>query len=337
LRLRGLLSQLLTRSELGPVALIQPVNNHKEQPLWWTITSEGYLKSIARVGRRPNTIRAYAFELKDFGRWLGRAQVGALSDLSRQHVEDWQDEIQQRKAPRTRQVAATAVRGVLRWAADHDMALSSPSLWLRVVQPRAPHLEPRPIPMRQLDLILSHLEPTPTDLGQLRTRALFLVILSSGARISEALSLTRAAVDEDTVLVTQKGGSLHRLMMGGKARAAAIDYLDARRDHAQSLFISHDYRRPLSPLSKKEAQRGWDDLCAEVNAQRFTSHQIRHSCATELLRQGVNPLVIAKHLGHHGLGTIQGYAEVALDSRRQALKMMDGTYERATASTSNLA
>jgi integrase len=65
-------------------------------------------------------------------------------------------------------------------------------------------------------------------------------------------------------------------------------------------------------------------LCRRLHIARFTNHQIRHSCATQLLRQGVDHLVIAKHLGHHGLRSIQGYAEVGLDTRHQMLEVLDG-------------
>lgn len=293
------------------------------QPQWWAEISDGYLRSVTRSGRRPNTRLAYSYELMDFGNWLDRAGVVTIGELSRQHLEGWQDEIGERLAPRTQMVAATAVRGALRWAADHDLPLSSPMLWLRVTHRRVPPCVPRPIPVSDLTALRARLNSPHGDLVALRTRALFWVLFSSGARISEALSLTRLSVKDGTALVTQKGGSLHRLMISGKAQEAITDYLAARRDNCVSLFVLHDGPRPMTPLCKQDPQSEWNRLCKELGIARFTSHQIRHSCATELLRQGVNPIVIAKHLGHHGLATIQGYAEVGLDSRRVAMDTMD--------------
>jgi integrase/recombinase XerD len=321
-----MLSLRIHRSEVGPVSLIQPMNrpiNTDPQPDWWMDLSESYLRSVMRRGRRPNTRRAYSYELQDFGHWLTRARVLTLSDLRRDHLEAWQDEQTGRKSPRTRMVAATALKGCLRWAADQELQLSSPTLWLRIIQPRAPEMQPRPIPQKDLALICRYFEQPDLDLFRLRARALFWVILSSGARITEALSLTRVSAAENTISVIQKGGSIHQLVISETARTAAGDYLRARADRAPALFIMHGHGRPLEALNKKWAQRAWDDLCAELHIQRFTSHQIRHSCATELLRQGVNPLVIAKHMGHHGLATIRGYAQVDLDERLDAMRMLD--------------
>jgi integrase len=220
-------------------------------------------------------------------------------------------------------VAATAVRGALRWAADQDLPLSSPSLWLRVAQCKAPKLKPRPIPERDLITICDHIATAPPDLEELRTRALFWLILSSGARISEALSLGRGAVDDYPIIVTQKGGHVHELVISEFARSALHDYLSARLDRTPHMFISHGHQRPLELLTKKEVQRFWDQLCRRLGVARFTSHRIRHSCATEMLRLKINHIVIAKHMGHRDLSTIQGYAEVDMDERVDAVHGLD--------------
>jgi hypothetical protein len=42
-----------------------------------------------------------------------------------------------------------------------------------------------------------------------------------------------------------------------------------------------------------------------------------------MIRAGGNPMVVAKHMGHRGLASIDGYAEIGLDSRQQLLEAMD--------------
>jgi site-specific recombinase XerD len=285
----------------------------------------GYLRSLRRLGRRPNTERAYTFELLDFGEWLIESHVQGLPELSRTHIEAWQDQLQLRKKPRTQQVAATALRGLLKWAADQELQLSSPTVWLRVVNPRVPPVKPRPIPGHDLALIKEALDPTePLSIWRLRTRALFWVIFSSGARISEALSLTRGSIKDGTATVIQKGGRPHDLVISVLAQRALADYEEWRPDLGQALFTSLELRRFGAPLGKKEAQNGWDLLCKDLGIERFTSHQIRHSCASSLRRQGVDIVLIAKHMGHRNLQTIQGYTEVEVDERRRAVSLLDG-------------
>src|SRR5207237_10175458 len=122
--------------------------------------------------------------------------------------------------------------------------------------------------------------------------------------------------------VIQKGGSQKLLVLSEAAEVALADYLSARSDSCPALFV-YDGARTDEPLSYKEAMRGWNRLCAEVGVKRFTNHQIRHSCATELLRQKVDSLVIAKHMGHRDLKAISGYAQVGLDVRHEMLEVFD--------------
>jgi site-specific recombinase XerD len=173
-------------------------------------------------------------------------------------------------------------------------------------------------------MICIYLAEPSNSLVDLRTRALFWVILSSGARISEALSLARLSIRDLSAIVIQKGGSEHQMIVSEMAQIAVTDYLTARHDHSEAMFISHRPDRLDGVLSNKETQHEWSRLCLKLGIRRFTSHQIRHTCATEMLRQGVHPMVIAKHMGHRGLGSIEGYAEVGLEARRRAVEGFDG-------------
>lgn len=314
------------------------LNDQTTGPLWFREMCAGYLRSLPRKGRRPNTVRAYLAELQPFGRWLEREAIAAADQLTGQHLELWQDFRAGEVVPKTQQVSAAAVRGALRWAATQEPPLCPPILWLRVTTPRTAILLPRPIPQADLGKLLAAIAPVePQDLVRLRTRALFLVILSSGARISEALSLDRDQLQGRTATVTQKGGSQTLLVISKAAEAAIAHYLEARSDTGRALFGLHRFRRPedATRLGHQGAQWQWTYLCEMLGIRRFTSHQIRHTCATELLRQHVDSLVIGKHMGHRSPGSIAGYAEVGLDARHEMLEVMDGRLRRGvTAPTS---
>jgi integrase/recombinase XerD len=316
-------------------------------PPWWREICAGYLRSITRKGRRPNTVLAYIFELRACGRWLDQEAIRDAEQLSGRHLEEWQDFRATEVAPATQQLAATAVRAALRWAAMQVPPLCPPPLWLHVITARRGRLMPRPIPREDLDRLLAALTPRPQRLARagipgpagpeleyllrLRTRALFLVILSSGARVSEALSLDRDQIRDRAAAVIQKGGSGKLLVVSAAAESAIADYLSARRDSCAALFVVHEpQQRTARRLARSSEQLRWDVLCQELGIGRFTTHQIRHSCATELLRQGVDSLIVAKHLGHHDLSSIAGYAEVGLDTRHRMLEDLDDRIRRAS-------
>jgi integrase/recombinase XerD len=314
-------------------------------PLWFREIAAGHLASLRRKGRRPNTLTAYKYELRALGHWLDREAIANAEQLTGQQLERWQDFRAGEVVPRTQQIAATAVRAALRWAAIQEPPMAAPTLWLRISTPHTARLLPRPIPRADLKKVIAAIapRPAPSDLERLRTRALFLVILSSGARISEALSLDRDQLQGRAAMVIQKGGSEKLVLISAAADEAIADYLDARSDKCPALFVEHGPGRawlaglanPQPDLQlpwrvRKGVQVAWDHLCLEVGIPRFTSHQIRHTCATELLRQHVDSLVIAKHMGHRDLSSIGGYAEVGLDEREQMLEVLDERMRRAS-------
>ncbi len=294
-------------------------------PPWLEPLVDGFLRSLTRRGRRPNTGRAYMYELRDFGEWLNLAGVQSLPELTYSHIEEWQDDVQARKATRTQMVAATAVKELLKWCAKQELAMSNPMLYLRVESPRVPQLTPRPIPLRDLQAIQEALkEPDWRDVLKLRTRALWWLLYSSGSRVGAVLSLNRDGIHDGAALVIQKGGGRHTLLFSELAERAVRDYLSVRSDDNIAMFIGFPTkdRRPGERMTPTSVDCAWNRLARELGISHFSSHSIRHTTATTMLRQRVDSLVIAKHLGHRGLATIQGYAEVALEARREAMQLM---------------
>lgn len=302
------------------------MRGHKRSaaPAWWVELVDDYMRFLRRRNRRPNTQASYRSELMDLGEWLLAHDVRALAQLTKRDIEAWQDDVERRVLPATQRVAANAARSLLKWAAFEELEQGTPNLWLHVAAPRVPQLLPRPIPVADLRLILQEFAPVePADIWRLRTRALFLVIFSSGCRINEALALHRDSFRDGAAVVIQKGGRPHTLLITAEAQAAIADYLARRQDSGPSLFASLDPRTLGGPLLRPAAQHAWDRLATRLGIPRFTSHQIRHACATALLRNEVNHLVIAKHLGHRGLQTIQNYAEVVIEQRRAAVAALE--------------
>ena len=74
-------------------------------------------------------------------------------------------------------------------------------------------------------------------LPEQRDRALILLLLSTGARISEILRLDRSDWKPDRLWVLGKGDRERVVQVTDKARAAVADYLTAREDHSPALFI----------------------------------------------------------------------------------------------------
>lgn len=289
-----------------------------------------FVAMMRRRDRAAGTIQTYSWALRYLLEFLEVRGITCFDELERQHLEAWQDQLVDRGlAPKTRSIAATAARQYLIWAADQDLVEWRLQRAIQAVHTRAGR--PRPIPLQDLERIQAYIGPLRRRMTerQLRDRALFTVLLVSGARISEALQLRRSHfVAERTIVIRQKGGTERELFLTPTARARVLDYLRARRDISDLLWISSGRGAVKRVLTREMIGRVWRRLALDVGVPRWTSHQLRHTCATEMKRAGVADLVIAEHLGHHDLSTLPNYAAVVDEHREQKLEVLEGLLSR---------
>lgn len=169
-----------------------------------------------------------------------------------------------------------------------------------------------------------------------RYEALFAVALSCGLRLSEALGLSWADIDFDegklsvnkqlrsvrgagkafskpksrrsvrTIPVPQFALEVlreHRLTQEFQDRLAA----GARWQYSGLVFCS----KLGTPCDERNIRRSLDRVVRAAGLPRLRFHDLRHSCATLLLAQGVDPRTIMEILGHSSITlTLQTYSHV---------------------------
>jgi site-specific recombinase XerD len=277
-------------------------------------------------------VRTYTTPLRHLGRWLERENITRPTLLDRQVLHRWQDELAQEVGPKSQAVYAGAVRGLLRWAAREDRL--QPGLADFVEAPEVPDHEPLVLEPEQLQAAVGWYQAPDGDLEYLRDRALFWFLVTSSARISEALRLNLADVDRHRWIVIQKGGGQKALIISAVARQWLERYLRARgKDGEPALWI---YLGPIvgrRRLTRADTNRIWKRLCAELGIPRFTSRWLRGTSATELNELDATPIDIAHHLGHRNLATVMKYAKLRDRRRRAMVDQLDQLIPPTPAST----
>lgn len=280
--------------------------------------------SLQRRDLSPRTVKAYHWALHDLiHKAMQPARLVNVHDLTRDVLEEWQDtQIERGWKPRVRGLSVTAVRQFIKYAIKNDY-ITDPKLEWALAEVKQPEAEPHPIPEEDLAKIQAYLLPLTSDMmvTQLRDRALFCYILSTGARVSEALQPTRANYARPTVI--QKGGTKKTLGVTPKAEEIVGDYLACRDDDRPELWVIHAKRRHLEPMNPADVRLVWKHMSKRLELSYWTTHAIRHTTATVLLAANIDHLVIAEHLGHHGVGTIANYAKVGEKGRQKVLGAMD--------------
>lgn len=161
--------------------------------------------------------------------------------------------------------------------------------------------------------------PQGTSLNVLRDRAILETLFSTGLRVSELCSLNRDELDlkRGEVSVMGKGSKIRLVFFSDDAQKAIGNFLDKRTDIDPALFIR---------IPKKEAFGKYENLrltprsiqriirkcssAAGIVGKKVTPHTLRHSMATDLLRNGADIRSVQMMLGHSSVTTTQIYTHV---------------------------
>ena len=291
-------------------------------PPWYQDLCDGWRRSLARRGRASDTQQSYGWLLRDFGRWLDHCRVEQPGDLVPEVLYSWQDTLE-RLGPSSRSLAATALRGVLRWGAREGLGVPQ-GLWERIESVTVPQGQPRPLEPEDRDRLLAYFAKHDRGLEQLRDRALFMFLLSTGSRIAPVLALNRDEIrGAGAVIVRQKGGDEHRLLPSAIARAWLEQYLRARgRDDEPALWIRVG-RRGRHRLLKPAANEIWRKAAQRAGIPPFTSHVIKHTAVTELGELTESDQEIADHVGWKGTQMMRRYRQIRSERRQRLVDQLD--------------
>ena len=139
---------------------------------------------------------------------------------------------------------------------------------------------------------------------------LLLIALTTGARKGEISNLHWSDIDFKT-----RRATLH-MTKNGKPRILpltqnVIEELMKFREIGETLVFKSnqtgkpfDFRKPFNRALKQ----------AEIDNCRF--HDLRHTCASNLARNGYNLLQIGDLLGHSSVTTTQRYAHLCVESKQ---------------------
>ena len=143
-----------------------------------------------------------------------------------------------------------------------------------------------------------------------RDMAVISLCYGAGLRISEALALTRADLEADTLRVTGKGGKLRMVPLIAPVRQAIDTYLSLV---PFKLWPEDPLFRGVrgGVLSPRLIQLRMQELRGALGLPpSATPHALRHSFATHLLGKGGDLRAIQELLGHASLSTTQIYTAV---------------------------
>ena len=272
----------------------------------------------------PHSLRAYRQDLQDFEKFLAcqshQASFGAAElEAFLGHLRS-----ERRLKPATIRRRLTCVRSMLLWAHKEDPefcgAIRGLALDLRV-----PKSLPKPIERHDLRLILDRGLPSSGQKTWEQTAMLIRLIVATGLRVSELLSLRHCDVSADgrTLRVMGKGSRERTVYV---VNQRLLDQLVAtlRQNSCgdpDAVVFRNAWDRPLTPATLRRRLKSLTNLPAIP--KNLSPHKLRHSAATILIEEGVDIRIVQRLLGHASISTTELYTKVSDVSLRSALKRAD--------------
>ena len=300
-----------------------------------------WLERIAKPRIRAQTYKGYEVNVRvHLKPALGRLPISAVRP---QDVQDLIDaKVKEGLAPKT----VRYMHGVLRNAFNHavrwDYMARNPAEL--VDGPRVEQHEIQPFTREEAHRFLEAIKGD-------RLEALYTVALTMGLRQGEALGLRWRDVDLEMGYIrinrqlqrVEHKYELVELKTKRSQRAIAVptalvgslqkhqERQERERDAAARRWHDTDlvFARPDGyPLSGSVVTHRFQERLDAAGLPKRRFHDLRHSCATLLLAQGISPRVVMDVLGHSQISlTMNTYAHVLPEMRREAASRMNELFE----------
>jgi integrase len=298
---------------------------------------KAWLKDVAKPRVRPRTFESYScFVDYHIIPALGKK---VLTKLTPQHVQQLLNEKSQSglAAETVRHIHSTlrcALNDAVRWGMLHRnvASLASP-----------PKLEKREFQVFTNEQLNGLLSAISND----RLESIFWIAIYLGLRRGEILALRWRDIDFDSQTL-QVCGTLQRI--AGSLQISETKTASSKRSlHMPDTLIEklkahriHQYEDRLkaglmwqetglvfvtkfgSPLEPRNLLRKFHGILKNAKMPKIRFHDLRHSCATLYLANGVSIRTIMDVLGHSKISqTMNTYAHVLPETKRDAINLMD--------------
>ena len=261
------------------------------------------LDVIAFLGQSSSTEEHHLLAAKHLIGFVGDFPVG---ELSFEHVRLWKQQMEkERKTPDTIRGYLIKLRVVL----QHLRSLGIVSLNPDIIQlPKRNQKIPTFISPYEVSQLIEACNVIRKKKHRARAKAIIALLYSSGIRVSELCSMNREHIKEDFFTVLGKGGKAAPSFIDARARLYINEYLSYRDDGNEALFIDDINKRRITAGGVQEIMRR-----ASKNAgfnQNIHPHVLRHSFATNLLRNGCDSRYVQALMHHASIQTTQVYMHV---------------------------
>jgi len=256
---------------------------------------EAYRAHLQEEGRSPKTIREYTWHVQRMLAWTGKEpSVITALDLSayRHHLATQLD-----YKKNSLYMATRAMQDFFSYLGLDTAA--------ELTRPKRSQSLPKFLSEDETHRLLGASESDKRD------NAILTLLCFTGLRVSEACALSINDIDfgEQTIRVEAGKGGKGRFVLFEKRTAQALkDWLEVRTAADHDIIFTNNKG---GPITVRSVERIVERCKRAAGLEKVvTPHVLRHTCATTLLRRGMDIRFIQVILGHASVATTQIYTHV---------------------------
>ncbi len=180
----------------------------------------------------------------------------------------------------------------------------------------------------ELDKVLAY---TATQPYAQRNRAMLMMTVAAGLRVSEVAGLTlgdvldsTGAVRGEVYLAAHRVKHQHArtIYINSRLQQELADYIATRTNKSPDLPLFPTHRGPRCSFSPNTLAQHFYWLYRKAGVSGASSHSGRKTFLSSLAAQGINVFVLAKLAGHRDIKTTMRYVTTGDDVLRKAVELV---------------
>jgi site-specific recombinase XerD len=293
----------------------------------WDGLVERYVAGLGTRGLTTSTINSRTRELVRFGAWMkARRPKPSLETVDADVVVRY---VSSRTAFHSRSTVSNVVsslRCMGEFLVDEGLWRANPLRWMRGPKMDARRLLPRRIGREHLQALWGAAQRRPQEHARYQALCALAILYGTGLRRGELERLDVSDWDSAGGVLTidgRKTGRERRVPVGEAAWRCIEAYLPRRHNRLEltghldeTAFLVNGHGRRLTGHAIYGLLLR---LATSAGVARVGAHQLRHSCASDLLEAGVTIPEVQRLLGHAAITSTMRYVAIADPARAQAM------------------
>jgi integrase/recombinase XerD len=270
------------------------------EPVSFDTALERFLKHLQEVSRSSATRIAYSSDLEQLKNHMESHRITQATTIQTEHLEDYVNSLfSQNYTAKSISRKINSLKTFFRYLHEEKLVSVNPAEALP--HPKYDVKPPRILTPEEYKALrnVSRLD--------IRISAIIEILLQTGMRISELANLHLDDIKKNEIYIRSQENNPARTIPTPKSAFAAIsNYLSMRPqvkdDH---LFVT----KTGHPLLIRNIRTSVDRYFRKAGLKNVKVNDLRHTFIAHQLKNGVQPEVIHKHVGHKRLSSTQKYLE----------------------------